>query len=406
VEAAHCVNRASLDRGMLRAAGCEILGSSLLGRGLGLPQELQQLDTRSTVAGSDATALFKGHSPAIFRYCLKRLGSREEAEDAVQQTFLNAWRSLERGFEPQQPRSWLFQIAANVCSSSLRSKLGTARTEPRDPVALDDLAAHERAGHDELVGLPEALRLLPMKQRRALLLRDWQGLSYREIATDLAVSVASVETLLFRGRKKVATTLATTNWRKVTPSMRGILLAPFALMRTKSLSLGGGEHVKVALMLAGGTVAPLVAFGVIQGMLWGGPATSDAARSEPVAEVATAHASVGRPDDASPSRRVAPALVNEDRANELPPPQTQQGEGTKANGGKTTLPPDETQPETPPESPPSAPPSAPPSSPSSGAAPKVEVCIATGSASNPGVGVDISEHGLKGVPVASPAACE
>jgi RNA polymerase sigma-70 factor (ECF subfamily) len=370
-----------------------------------MPQELHQLDTRSTVASSDATALFKGHSPDIFRYCLKRLGSREEAEDAVQQTFLNAWRSLERGFEPQQPRSWLFQIAANVCSSSLRSKLGTTRTEPRDPVALDDLAAHERAGHDELVGLPEALRLLPTRQRRALLLRDWQGLSYREIATDLAVSVASVETLLFRGRNKVATTLTTTNWRKVTPSMRGILIAPFAFMRTKSPSLGGGEHVKVALALAGGTVAPLVAFGVIQGMLWGGPATSDAARSEPVAEVAAANASGGRPDDASPLNRavVAPAQVTEDRANEFRPPQTQHEEGTKSNGGNTTLPPAETQPEAPPESPPESPPSTPPSS---GPAPKVEVCIATGSASNPGVSVKISEHGLKGVPVASPGACE
>ena len=364
-----------------------------------MPQELHQLDTQSTVASNDATVLYKGYSPAIFRYCLKRLGSREEAEDAVQQTFLNAWRSLEHGFEPEQPRAWLFQIAANVCSSSLRSKLGTARTELRDPVALDDLAAHERAGGDELVGLPEALRLLPMRQRRALLLRDWQGLSYREIATDLAVSVASVETLLFRGRKKVATTLTTANWRKVTPSMRGILIAPFAFMRAKSLPLGGGEHLKVALALAGGTVAPLVAFGVVQGVLWGGPATSDAARSEPVAEVAAAYASGGWPDDASPPHRVvlAAAPVKEDRQKGDQPRHRQHEDGNKSNsdGGSAAPPPDVAQPD----------PLPPSSSPSSGPAPTVEVCIATGSASNPGVSVTISEHGLKGIPVASAGAC-
>ena len=377
-----------------------------------MPQEIHQLDTQSTVASHDATTLYKSYSPAVFRYCLKRLGSREEAEDAVQLTFLNAWRSLERGFEPVQPRSWLFQIAANVCSSSLRSKLGTGRTELRDPVALDDFAAHERAGRDELVGLPEALRLLPTRQRRALLLRDWQGLSYREIATDLAVSVASVETLLFRGRKKVAATLTTANWRKVTPSIRGILIAPFAFMRIKSLPLGGGDHVKVALALAGGTVAPLVTFGVIQGVLWGGPATSDAARSEPVGEVAAAHASGGWPDDAAPPHRVvlaaAPvrtAPVEEDREKETRPQQHEDGNKSESNGGTAAPPPDGAQPEPPPDGAQPEPPP-PASSPSSDPAPMVEVCIATGSASNPGVIVTVSEHALQGLPVAPAGACD
>jgi RNA polymerase sigma-70 factor (ECF subfamily) len=367
-----------------------------------MPQTSHQLDAPRTVASEDATALFKGYSPAIFRYCLKRLGSREEAEDAVQLTFLNAWRSLERGFEPDQPRPWLFQIAANVCSTSLRSKLGPARTELRDPVALDDMAAHEWTGRDELVGLPEALRQLPMRQRRALLLRDWQGLSYREIAADLAVSVASVETLLFRGRNKVATTLTTTNWRKVTPSMRAIIVWPFAFMRAKSLPVAGGEHVKLALGLAAGTVAPLVAFGVVQGLLLGGATPSDATRSAPGAGVAAVRASGGWPDDASSPHRVAAAVpVKDDREKDNRPAHRHHGEATKSNGGKAAPPPDDV--EAKPEPEPAPPP--PSASPSSGPAPTVDVCIATGSASNPGVDVTISEHGLKGVPVASADAC-
>jgi RNA polymerase sigma-70 factor, ECF subfamily len=369
-----------------------------------MPQTSHQLEEPRTVASHDATELFKGHSTAVFRYCLRRLGSREEAEDAVQLTFLNAWRSLERGFEPDRPRPWLFQIAANVCSSSLRSRHGTARTELRDPVALDDMAAHERNGREELVGLPEALRLLPTQQRRALLLRDWQGLSYREIAADLAVSVASVETLLFRGRNKVAATLATANWRRVTPSMRAIIVLPFAFLRTKSLPLAGGEHVKLALGLAAGTVAPLVAFGVVQGLLWGGPAPSDAARAGPSGGVAAARASGGRPEDASPPQGAVVAIDRPksdkpqrqphdkiaSQAEDLNGPKAADNAGGKPNNPQ---PPQVAQP-----SEPSGPPviAAP--------IPKVIACVATGSEKNLGVTVTISEHGLKGQPTAGPCA--
>jgi RNA polymerase sigma-70 factor (ECF subfamily) len=361
-----------------------------------MPQTSHQLDSPRTVASTDATALFKGYSPAIFRYCLKRLGSREEAEDAVQLTFLNAWRSLEGGFEPDHPRPWLFQIAANVCSTSLRSKLGTARTELRDPVALDDMAAHERNGREELVGLPEALRLLPLPQRRALLLRDWQGLSYREIAADLAVSVASVETLLFRGRNKVAATLATTNWRKVTPSMRAIIFWPFAFMRTKSLPVAGGEHVKLALGLAAGTVAPLVAFGVVQGLLWGSPAPSAAARSAPGGGVAAASASGGRPDDASSPHRAVARVADVTSTKERPRGQDKAEKAEKP--AKPAKPSEETTGPTPPGTPPVVDePTAPqPTAPAA----QVTACVRTGSEENPGVQVTISEHGLKGAPTA------
>src|SRR5581483_10326320 len=58
--------------------------------------------------------------------------------------------------------------------------------------------------HDELFGLDHALRQMPLQQRRALLLREWQGLSYREIGEALGLSQAAVETLLFRARRSLA----------------------------------------------------------------------------------------------------------------------------------------------------------------------------------------------------------
>lgn len=223
------------------------------------------MKARTKAEREETTELFTHHASGIYRYCLRRLGSPEEAEDALQLTYLNAWRSLKEGFQPKARRAWLFQIAANVCASTLRSKLGGTRLELRDPSALDELVAVEDPQSDELLSLTEALRELPSRQRHALVLRDWQGLSYNEIAAEMAVSDSAVETLLFRARNKVAASLTNAEWRgKLAPSARAVLVWPFAFLRTTSTALTGAEHLKLGLALAGGTVAPLVAFGVVQ----------------------------------------------------------------------------------------------------------------------------------------------
>ena len=66
------------------------------------------------------SGLYERHAAQVFRFCLHRLGSRAEAEDAVQRTFLNAYRSIERGIVPEQESAWLFKIAHNVCLSRCR----------------------------------------------------------------------------------------------------------------------------------------------------------------------------------------------------------------------------------------------------------------------------------------------
>jgi RNA polymerase sigma factor (sigma-70 family) len=225
-----------------------------------------------------ATELFTRHSAEIYRYCLRRLQKPEEAEDALQATYLNAWRSLKGGFQPDNPRPWLFQIAANVCTSSLRSKLGGARLELREPEALENLVQVEQNERDAFLDLTEAVRELPDRQRRALVLRDWQGLAYDEIAARMAVSDAAVETLLFRARSKVAATLASRDWRpKLATSARALLVWPLGLFPTKSAVASSSGHLKAGLVLACGTVAPLVAFGVLQVAVFG-PEETKAAR--------------------------------------------------------------------------------------------------------------------------------
>lgn len=157
-------------------------------------------------ARADAAAeLYERNSRRVFGYCLSRLGRREDAEDATQLTFLHAVRGLRRGVVPNAESAWLLAIARNVClsrwaSASRRNHLEAAC----DPVELERFASERDPRRDELIGLERALERLPEQQRRAVLLRDWRGLSYEEVAEQLGVTHAAVETLIFRGRAALA----------------------------------------------------------------------------------------------------------------------------------------------------------------------------------------------------------
>lgn len=153
-----------------------------------------------------AGPLFEQYERGLYRFCLSRLRSREDAEDAVQATFLRAVRALERGVRPDVAPAWLFTIARNVCSSRRLAALRRARVEtPRDLDHLHPSAlAREDDRPNELIGLGDALAEMPPQLRRVVLLREWRGLSYGEIGDELGVSQAAVETLLFRARRDLA----------------------------------------------------------------------------------------------------------------------------------------------------------------------------------------------------------
>jgi RNA polymerase sigma-70 factor, ECF subfamily len=154
-----------------------------------------------------AGALYEDHSRRVFAYCLSKLGRREDAEDAVQTTFLHAVRGLRRGVVPAVELAWLLGIARNVCLARRESAGRRGRLElVCDPVDLERAPARQGRS-DELIGLEDALARLPEHQRRAVLLRDWRGLSYEEVAGQLGVSLANAETLIFRGRRALAALL-------------------------------------------------------------------------------------------------------------------------------------------------------------------------------------------------------
>jgi RNA polymerase sigma factor (sigma-70 family) len=200
------------------------------------------------VLGADeAQALFERHSAAIYGYCFSRLGGREDAEDAVQTTFLNAFGALRRGVVPEYESAWLHKIAENVCCGRHRSA-GRRLEVVHDPMTIADGAPAAERHHDELFGLDEALERMAPRQRHALLLREWKGLSYREIGQELRLSPAAVETLLFRARRSLARNLQVGSlipWLKsLLSGSAAIKAAAAAGVVVAGVSLGGDVPVQ------------------------------------------------------------------------------------------------------------------------------------------------------------------
>jgi RNA polymerase sigma factor (sigma-70 family) len=211
---------------------------------------------RPDVPGAAAAGdLYERYSRQIFGYCLHQLGSREEAEDAVQTTFMNAFRGLQRGIVPELESAWLFKIAHNVCLSRRRSSWRRGKVEaPNNFEVLQEVVpAREQVVGDELIRLQDVLEGMPENQRRAILLREWQGLTYREISDELGLSQAAVETLIFRARRALAQGLEqdADTWKK---RLRRGADVGGAIACVKTL-LGGGGAAAIKI----GTTAALVA---------------------------------------------------------------------------------------------------------------------------------------------------
>jgi RNA polymerase sigma factor (sigma-70 family) len=159
---------------------------------------------RSSPSATTAS-LYERYYDRVYGYCLYKLGNREEAEDATQTTFLLVLRALERGVVPRLEANWLFTIAQNACRCRVRTR-GRGRDHEvlSDPQVLQEVAPGYNGAREELVGLEEALDDMPDLQRRAIILREWRGCSYREIAQQLNLTGSAVETLIFRARRSLA----------------------------------------------------------------------------------------------------------------------------------------------------------------------------------------------------------
>ncbi|MDJ0356680.1 sigma-70 family RNA polymerase sigma factor [Paenarthrobacter sp. PH39-S1] len=161
-------------------------------------------------------------------HCYRMLGSVQEAEDVVQEALLRAWRSRER-YDPTQAsiRTWLYRITTNACLSAMKgaarrplpSGLGAASDNPEAPLVPDfdvpwlqplpnsylreliiDPGARAVERESVRLALVGAMQLLPPKQRAVLVLRDVLQFSAAEVAGQVGITVAAVNSALQRAR--------------------------------------------------------------------------------------------------------------------------------------------------------------------------------------------------------------
>ncbi|MGW1050038.1 sigma-70 family RNA polymerase sigma factor [Streptomyces sp. NPDC002586] len=182
-------------------------------------------------ATADLDVALEKHRTELTGYCYRMLGSSFEAEDAVQDTLVRAWRSYEKFEGRSSLRSWLYRIATNVCLDMLTA--GNKRARPMDltestPLAqvalsprpdntwlepvpdarvlpsVDDPAEAAVAKESIRLAFMAALQQLPPKQRAVLILREVLAWKASEVAELLGTSVASVNSALQRARATLA----------------------------------------------------------------------------------------------------------------------------------------------------------------------------------------------------------
>ena len=144
----------------------------------------------------------------IYALAYRQIGREEDARDVCQDTFLRAYRGL-NGFRGQAKfSSWLYRIALNLCRDWMRRERRTPVVQAPEDMDLMDLAAarepsesiEDRVGrHDLTRAVERAMALLPEEQRTAIVLKEYQGLTFQEIADLLGCPLSTVKTRLYQG---------------------------------------------------------------------------------------------------------------------------------------------------------------------------------------------------------------
>jgi RNA polymerase sigma-70 factor (ECF subfamily) len=164
----------------------------------------------STAAFTEYEALVEPHRRELQAHCYRMLGSVQDAEDALQDALLRAWKALDRFEGRSSPRSWLYRIATNACLDAIDKRPKRAL-----PIDYDDAPAGETLwlepcpdelveGYEQREGIElafiAALQHLPPNQRAVLILREVLGFSAKEVAEMLDTTPASVNSAMQRAR--------------------------------------------------------------------------------------------------------------------------------------------------------------------------------------------------------------
>lgn len=164
------------------------------------------------IADGDAAAfrlLVDRHADRLLAFSKRMLGDGAGAEDVVQDTYLSLWRKAGTWTPQARVSTWLYRIARNAALDRLRRRKPTV--DPEDVVLIDTGPAPDRGLDDAATAtaVRDALDALPERQRAAIVLVHYEGLSGADASSALDISVEALESLLSRGRRALRQALAT-----------------------------------------------------------------------------------------------------------------------------------------------------------------------------------------------------
>lgn len=147
-------------------------------------------------------ALVRRHQPGVYRVALRMLGSEADAQDATQETFVRAWRALPRFRHDSALTTWLYRIVTRRCLDLIAARRPTEALNDTQPdPRLDPARSAEQ--HARITAVTRAIARLPSDQRAALILREFEGLSYDQVADALNTSVPAIKGRIHRARLAV-----------------------------------------------------------------------------------------------------------------------------------------------------------------------------------------------------------
>jgi RNA polymerase sigma-70 factor (ECF subfamily) len=157
---------------------------------------------------AEFSALYRAHLRDVYSYAYYRVGNHHDAEDLTTQTFLQAYRHLERAqaeSDGRPLRPWLIRIAHNLAANHFRDRSRKPQTPIDDTTMLSALHTTEDLveGRDELARILRAVERLPDDRREALIMRFALGMDNREIARALGRSDGATKVLLHRAVKQL-----------------------------------------------------------------------------------------------------------------------------------------------------------------------------------------------------------
>ena len=148
-------------------------------------------------------ALVELHMPRALRFAERMLGSRADAEDAVQDVFTRLWRDT-AGWKPEAKFStWLWRVMFNACIDQKRRRKPVADVELEMFADTAPLADSVMIASEQSMRVRTAMKTLPDRQQAALALCYYEGISNAEAAETLGITLNVLQTTLFRARQKL-----------------------------------------------------------------------------------------------------------------------------------------------------------------------------------------------------------